>query len=249
SSVLELPADTYTDPARWAREVEMVFKRLPLLVGFTAEMPRAGDYKAMDFVGVPLLVTRGRDGTVRAFLNVCAHRGAPVAPTGHGSAGRFTCPYHGWTYANDGKLIGIADRAKFGDIDASCRNLTQLPCEERAGLIFAVLTPGMPLDLEGFLGGMLEELRHFKLETWHYHGHREIAGANWKVAYDGYLEGYHFATLHSATLLPKTIPDVMQFKAYGPHMRISFAGKNIAELRELPPDQWYQREGTCFRVV
>ena len=239
---LSVPTSAYTDPQRWEREMQLIFKRLPLMLALSVELANPGDYKAIEVVGRPVLITRGKDGQARAFLNVCAHRGAPLAEVGEGNCSRFSCPYHGWTFANDGKLMGIADPAKFGEIDRSGLNLTALPCQERAGMIFVVLTPGLPIDVEAYLGGMLTDLEHFKFETWHFFGRRELHGANWKVSYDGYLEGYHFAALHTDTLFPSFHSDVMTYDEFGPHLRIGFAEKRITELHDVPREDWWRRE-------
>lgn len=246
---LTVRTSVYTDTALWEKEMELIFGRLPLMLALSIEMPSPGDYKAMDVVGRPVLLTRGKDGRARAFLNVCSHRGAPLAAEGAGHCSRFSCPYHGWTYANDGRLIGVAEPHKFGEFAREGRDLRSLPCEERAGMIFAVLTPGLPIDVKAYLGGMLEDLEHFKFETWHYHGAREIFGANWKVAYDGYLEGYHFATLHAKTLAPSFPSGVNHFDAFGPHLRIGFPETRIAELREIPRDRWWTRENQGYGFV
>ncbi len=198
--VMTLPVSVYTDPETWQREMELIFKRVPLLMALSVELPEPGDYKTLDMLDHPLLITRLRDGSVRAMLNVCSHRAMLVAEGESGNRERFSCPYHGWTYANDGRLIGVSDPGKFGPVDKSAMGMTQLPVYEAAGMIFAVLTPGMAVDFEGYLGGMLADFEHLDVRNWYYYGRREIVGANWKVAYDGYLEGYHFATAHPETI-------------------------------------------------
>src|SRR3546814_4966615 len=92
---------------------------------FTAELPNPGDYKAMEAVGLPILINRDKAGKVRAFLNVCSHRGAPVAPEGHGNCARFTCKYHSWTFGQDGRLIAVAEASTFGDVNKAERGLTR----------------------------------------------------------------------------------------------------------------------------
>jgi len=116
-------------------------------------------------------------------------------------------------------------------------------------MIFVVLTPGLSIDLETYLGGMLPDLEHFKFETWHYHGSREIFGANWKVAYDGYLEGYHFASLHPNTLLPNFVSAVNHYEAFGPHLRIGFPEHRIRELSRRAREQWWSREHAGYGFV
>src|SRR6266849_5586735 len=134
--------ENYVDPVRWRREMDLIFKRLPLLLAFTCEMREPGDYKAVDVVGVPVLIVRGQDGLVRAFVGVCSHRGTVLTEEGKRRCEQFTCPYHGWTYNDRGALTGVAGRRKFGDIDTSSRGLIELPSAERAGMIFVSLTPG-----------------------------------------------------------------------------------------------------------
>ena len=115
--ITTVPVSHYLDPDRWAREMELIFKRVPLLLALTAELPTPGSYKAMEAIGMPILVTRDKDGKAHAFLNVCKHRGGPVANEGHGQCARFTCQYHGWTYSNDGRLLAVTDKDKFGELD------------------------------------------------------------------------------------------------------------------------------------
>jgi len=78
-AVLRVPAETYLDPDRFDREIALIFKRLPLMLALSIELPKPNDYKAMDVLGLPVLITRGKDGQARAFLNVCSHRAVQVA--------------------------------------------------------------------------------------------------------------------------------------------------------------------------
>jgi phenylpropionate dioxygenase-like ring-hydroxylating dioxygenase large terminal subunit len=247
--MLEVPTRSYTDPAVWHDEIEKIFKQVPLMLALTCEMPKPGDYKAMDACGLPVLISRDKAGVVRAFLNVCAHRGAPVAKTGHGNCPRFTCIYHGWTYGPDGKLIGVSDRPKFGDLDRATHGLTELPCEERSGMIFVGLTPGVVLDIDGYFGDFLKDYDDAGLKDWTFLGSRVIEGANWKIAFDGYLEGYHFAQLHPETIHPRTPSNVTHYEAFGPNMRIGFPHRTIAKLREIPREQWGDQENNGFDFV
>ena len=120
-------ASNYVDPERWRREIDGIFKRVPLTLGFSSELREPGAYKAMEVVGVPVLLTRRPDGAVAAFVNMCSHRGAIVVEEGSGTARRFSCPFHGWTYDQVGALVGIPDREDFGPVDPSCLGLTPLP--------------------------------------------------------------------------------------------------------------------------
>jgi len=248
--IMRVPVAAYTDPERWQREMDIIYHRVPLLAGLSIELPKSGDYKAMDYMGKPILLTRLKDGSIRAMLNVCSHRAMLVAPLGRGNANRFSCPYHGWTYTNDGRLFGIADRNKFGDVDRTCMGLTVLPSYERAGLIFIVLTPNLTVDFGRFFDRALDDIAQVKIADAHFCGTREIFGANWKIAYDGYLEGYHFAAAHPETILQRTVSNVMKFDAFGAHLRIGFPQQSIAkQLRSSPREAWGSQENFGYDFV
>lgn len=247
---LSVPTRSYTDPDQWRAEIELIFKRVPLMLAFTAELPKPGDYKTMNVMDLPVLINRDKEGKVRAFLNVCAHRGAPVASGEHGNCARFTCKYHGWTFAQDGRLIGVAEAASFGEVDKGERGLRQLPCEEQAGMIFVCLTPNAPLDLDNYFRGFLQDFEALDFDKWTYMGSRVIDGANWKIAFDGYLEGYHFAQLHPETIWPRTPSNCMHYEGFGPNIRIGFPQRRIAEaLRPLPREEWGKQENNGFDFV
>jgi nitrite reductase/ring-hydroxylating ferredoxin subunit len=231
-----VPAHHYFDPERARAERHRIFRRLPLVLGFSCELREAGSYTTIEAAGTPVLLVRAGDGGVRAFVNACRHRGALVA-SGAGCASRFTCPYHGWTYGADGALVGIADRSEFGEVDASCLGLKPLPCAERAGLVFGALRPGAPLDLDAHLVGYGEVLAHLGLERCHLVGRQSVAGPNWKVAYDGYLDFYHLPILHRNSFGPR-IPNKALYDAWGPHQRVSMPNPALASLESLPEEEW-----------
>jgi phenylpropionate dioxygenase-like ring-hydroxylating dioxygenase large terminal subunit len=249
ASTLSVPSRAYTDPSIWEREMELIFKRLPILVALSVELPHSGDYKAVELLGKPLLITRLEDGSIRAMLNVCTHRGMLVAQEGRGNCTHFTCRYHGWAYASDGRAKGITGLKKFGATDLNDHGLTQLPVHERGGLIFAVLTPGVRVDFDRFLGGMIKDVERLNFQDWHFCGTREVFGANWKVAYDGYLEGYHFAAAHPETINPRTYSNVMHFEAHGPHLLVGFPQRSIGKLRGVPANDWWQHENDGYDFV
>ncbi|MCL4674067.1 MAG: Rieske 2Fe-2S domain-containing protein [Sphingomonadaceae bacterium] len=217
--VVRIPASSYTDPALFELEKRQIFRRLPLMVAPSCELPEPGDYKAMDICGVPLLLTRQKDGTVGAFLNMCSHRGNPVA-SGTGKANRFTCGYHGWTFKNDGDLIGVASPQDFGAIDKAAHCLTRFPVYESAGLIWATLDPTSTLDIADYLCGYDELLKAFEFDGWHLFSQRTLAGPNWKTAYDGYLDFYHLPVLHANTF-GSDFYNRANYFAFGPHQRLS----------------------------
>ena len=241
-SIARVPASNYFDAQRWQREVDLVFRRLPLALGLTAELPEPHGYKAIEVLGMPVLLSRGGDGVVRAFVNMCSHRGSMLMEEGCGSARRFTCPYHGWSYDPSGELVGIFRQADFGELDHAELGLTPLPVAERAGIIWVILSPGIPgvtvpLDIDTFLGDYGELLGCLRLEEMFHYGHRVLAGPNWKVAFDGYVDFYHLPVLHKNTF-GEQIPPHAVFHFFGPHQRIVGPSERAAKLQAKAEADW-----------
>ena len=195
----------YTCPQRHKREEDILIRRRPIVMGLSCDWPKPGVYRTDDFPGVPILTVRGSDGKLRAFLNVCRHRGAKVAQ-GCGSAGAFTCPYHGWTYGNDGVLRGLPEEVtSFPGVRAERPGLTPLPLAEKYGMVWVVPTPAADrsssLDIEPWLDGMGPDLASWKLDGYHFHDrHVHHEEMNWKLLVDTFHEGYHFGFLHKESL-------------------------------------------------
>ena len=232
-----VPASNYYDSDRWQLEMARVFKRTPLALSFTCELPEPGNYKALEVAGVPVLLSRGADGQMRSFVNMCSHRGSIVVADGTGTARRFTCPYHAWSYDSEGRLVGILDREEFGDLDPDCHGLTPLPVAERAGIIFGALTPGAPFDIDAYLCGYGEVLAHHEFASCAYVGSQAVDGPNWKVAYDGYLDFYHLPILHRESFGPGYSNKAI-YDAWGPHQRVTSPDRRFLALDDLPEDDW-----------
>ena len=236
--IMTMPVAAYIDPERYAAEVDRIFKHLPLALALSIEIAEPGDYRAMQVVGVPVLVVRGADGTARAFLNACRHRGARVCALGGGHARLFTCPYHAWAYDLEGRLINRYAADTFGDVDHAALGLTELYCVERAGLVYVMLTPGESCDIDAWLGDFAEELGTLALDSWSIYTTRELDGPGWKVALDGYLEAYHHNSLHGKTVGKLTVGNLLVLDTWGPHQRLTFGRKSLAELVDVPADEW-----------
>lgn len=239
------PGALLTDPAlytcaeRFAAEKRALFGSLPLLAGLSQDLARPGDILLFEETGVPVLLVRGSDGIARAFLNMCTHRGAKLVDAcGHRT--RLTCPFHAWSFALDGRLIGQPGKAGFAGIDPASRTLIPLPCAEWGGLLFIRIQPGeTDLDVRSHLGPLAEVLAALELEKAEpVRASTLTAAANWKFALDTYGEGYHFATLHASTIGKTHYNDIAVFDAFGPHFRITFPDKGLATLADLPEDQW-----------
>ncbi|MGI9323594.1 MAG: aromatic ring-hydroxylating oxygenase subunit alpha [Pseudomonadales bacterium] len=232
-----IPVEHYFDQDRWELEVKQVFKRIPLMLAMTAEIPNPGDYKALEAVGMPVLISRDEKGEVHAFINMCSHRGSQIMAEGCGNAHRFTCPYHAWTYDQQGQLTGVLAAKDFGDFDRSSNGLRKLPVLERAGLIWVTLDQNSKLDIEQFLSGYDELLDHFGFANWHHFESRTVAGPNWKIAYDGYLDLYHLPILHKDTFGAQ-MPNQALYYAWGPHQRVSSPDPSLEQLTAKDEDDW-----------
>jgi len=233
-----LDVSAYTDPERYVHEVGKVFKELPLPLALSIEVAGTNSYFAMDVVGTPLIITRDEDGKAHAFLNACRHRGAPVCPNGRGETRQFSCPYHAWVYDTKGALVSMYGGKTFGDVDPSNLGLAELPCAEKAGLIWVCLTPGKTFDIDRWLGDFAYELETLDLANWHIYDQRDIDGPGWKVAWDGYLEAYHHNTLHANSVGKYTVGNLMLHDTYGPHQRIVFGRKSLKEIARRPEGEW-----------
>ncbi|MPY95706.1 MAG: Rieske 2Fe-2S domain-containing protein, partial [Acidimicrobiia bacterium] len=183
------PVTQYTDPARLEREQARLFRRTPVLACLSADVKAPGDYLTLDVDDVPVLVVRSQDGAVRAFRNVCRHRGACVAD-GRGNAAKvFTCPYHSWSYSHEGALVSLPGRAGFDDVDRSTMGLSPIACGEAHGFVCIRLEGEGPVDVAGWLAGAEQELAPFGLEGYHHVETRlNRRRMNWKLMVDTFCE-------------------------------------------------------------
>ncbi len=235
--IFKVPVENYYEPGRFEREVRLIFRRIPLLLATTAELRNPGDYKAMEAAGVQVLITRDREGSVRAFVNMCSHRGARLVGEGCGSAHKFTCPYHAWTFSPGGDLVAVYSQDDFGALDKSEYGLISLPCLEKAGLIWVTLDPDSTLDINAFLSGYDSLLGEFGFDTWHHQHTQRVDGPNWKIAYDGYLDYYHLPILHRETFGTE-IGNKANYYSWGPHTHLGRPDTSWEEYEGLPEAEW-----------
>ncbi len=233
------PVSIYTDRAYFERERELFFKQMPLFMGLSSRISKPGDYFTNDFTGQPILIMRGENGELNAFLNVCRHRGTRLMeePCGRGKR-RFSCPYHGWTYDTAGKLVNILQEEKFGAVDKAALGLTPLPVAEKYGLIFVRPTPGAPVDIDKQLGGLGPELGAYGFEK--YVNYRTVTmtyNFNWKIVQDTFLEIYHLPVLHRTTVNPLIDASVSVFDPYDLNLRFAITRKNFEKWRTQPSEE------------
>jgi Rieske 2Fe-2S family protein len=198
-----LPGRFYHEPAIWALEQERLFSRLWVCVGRADRLPATGDYRTVA-VGVEnVVVVRGEDGALRAFLNVCRHRGARVCPAAAGRARALQCRYHAWTYGLDGALLSAPGLQQVPGFDRRDFGLVPVALDSWEGLVWVNLA-GAPPPLETQLRPQLasrlgdaERLAPYRL------GELRVArtieyevGANWKIVVENFMECYHCAPMH-----------------------------------------------------
>jgi len=230
----------YSDPARAQLEREHLFRRQPLFMGMSCRLPDPGDYLAEEIAGIPVLLVRGQDRALRAFANICRHRGAPVA-SGCGKARAFSCPYHGWTYGLDGRLAGIPEEGSFPGVGKSTHGLMPLPAGERHGMIFVRLSPGaaLQIDVDAHLAGLGEEFAAYDFERYSYFASETMTPAiNWKFGIDTFLEGYHLPALHRTTVAPLIRGNLVAFDAFGDHGRMTLARYTSTAWDDKPDSEW-----------
>jgi phenylpropionate dioxygenase-like ring-hydroxylating dioxygenase large terminal subunit len=236
-----LRADTYLGEARLAREQERIFRALPMPVAHVSQLASPGDFVTHDALGLPLLVVRGDDGELSAFFNVCRHRGTRVEalPCGSGKKA-FVCPYHAWSYARDGHLLGIPHDEGFANVDKASRGLVRLPVGEAGGLVWvrpsrATSAEDARLDARAFLGTLADDLDGFGLASSHVYAPRVFTKElNWKLAMDVFLEAYHLRTAHKDSIYGIFFDNIGLVDRVGPHRRNLFPKRSIRELEGQP---------------
>jgi phenylpropionate dioxygenase-like ring-hydroxylating dioxygenase large terminal subunit len=211
-------------------------------MGFASQWNTQGAFRTEDYAGVPILIARGRDDRLRAFLNVCRHRGAQVAQ-GCGEAKRFTCPYHAWSYDLSGQLMGIPDERNFPGVRSERSSLTELPLCEKYGLVWVIPTPAADgttgFDIDPWLDGLGAELESFGFESWMFYDKRIIPETmNWKILVDTFHEGYHIGFLHRDSLRDVLHGNVTDFEEFGLNHRLTMPRKKLDRLLTQPEEDW-----------
>lgn len=193
-----VPAGPYYRNDYFELEREAIFKRSWLQIGHICELPDPGTFivRPLETARASILITRGRDDVIRAFHNVCTHRGTQLVPETGGKRSAFTCRYHAWTFGFDGALRGAPDFERF-HVEAKDCGLIKVAIDQCAGLLFVNLHPEPKQSLRAFLGPLAAELETLlvaKATTFTEYVY-EI-DANWKLTYDNFQENYHLRFIH-----------------------------------------------------
>ena len=224
------PVENYRSQQRFEAEMERVLRRSYAAFCPSAALPDAGSYMARDAAGRPVVAVRGQDGVVRAFQNVCRHRGMRIA-TDSGCTNAFVCPYHGWTYELNGRLRHIPHAEGFPGLDKSQHGLAALSVIERNGLVFvSQASSPAPAELAGLPELVGKEQKLYASSS------RETQ-ANWKIVLEGFLEGYHIRPTHPESFFPYGFDNLNVVEQTGPHSRVTFPFRRIEKLAAVPPGE------------
>lgn len=250
NDMVTLDTERYYSAERLAEELAAIFRVCPLAVGHVSQVAAPGDFFTHDLAGQPLLLCRARDGSLGAFLNVCRHRGTRVVgeACGHGRKS-FVCPYHGWTYGADGRLLGVPHDHGFPDLDRDARGLVRLAAAEVGGLVWVHLGPhaaGAPDtagSIRAFVGPLGEELHSMGLAGHHLYDPRVIERPlNWKLAVDTFLEAYHVRTAHRQTIARMFFDNLGVMDMFEPHIRSLAPKQTFGELAGQDRATWRLRD-------
>lgn len=238
-----VPLWIYNDPDIYRLELERVFARNWVFVAHETELPNAGDFATRTIGEDPFIVIRGDDGAIRVLFNSCRHRGARVCPADRGTAKNFLCPYHGWTYRNDGSLEAVPQKQiAYKGLDASAWGLMAAPrVESYRGLVFAALDADVP-PLAEYLGdfrwyldihlGLAPEGMEVLGEP-----HRWFIDADWKSGAENFSgDSYHTQTLHRSVLKLGLVERTAAGGGGGPNdVHVTECGGHTTSIRRVDP--------------
>ena len=218
--------DVYLSDERYQAEQRDLFKKVPVVATMSAYLPEPGMSLAQDCYGVPLLITRDRDGIARAFINACRHRGSKLLEGSEPvKSARVSCPYHAWTYAMDGKLIGVPRQETFPSLKKCDLGLVALKTYEAGGFIWVGLDHKESPDMLEGSDQVCADLEAFGLDKMYVYGRRKYdLETNWKFVIEPFLEGYHVQRLH-ADSIAKLFDDVPSVYTFLGHNQRQVSGK------------------------
>jgi phenylpropionate dioxygenase-like ring-hydroxylating dioxygenase large terminal subunit len=221
----------------WAAKERRMLRRVPIIVGHSSKLKEPGSFFTDDTTGVPLIVVRQNDGSLRALVNVCRHRGARVCAEAEGTRRVFVCPYHAWSFRSDGSLLKIPRPEAFPNLDAKDYGLTEVPVEERHGFIWVLPTPGATIDVAAHLGALDAEIASYGASEMVLEREAILTeNMNWKFVIDGFLEVYHFASLHAKSISPYFHGRYSPYDAYGRNGRLIGVRRSFDAVRESGTD-------------
>lgn len=194
-----LPAWTYADAEFFGVEVERIFRPSWQIICHESDIPAPGDFHTLDYIGESVIVMRGDDGVVRAFTNVCRHRGARIVNDVSGCAKKLVCPYHGWTYEQDGRLSGVPMKASYGAAFAVAdHGLAPVEVDSWQGFLFVRLVDDGGPSVAQMMAPYEAEVAPYRFADMRALGRVTLRPrpVNWKNIGDNYSDGLHIAVAH-----------------------------------------------------
>jgi choline monooxygenase len=252
-----LPAWCYTSKKFYERERDRIFFKMWNCIGHKSRVPNVGSYITFDFCGVPLIVVKGQNDKIRAFINSCPHRGS-IIMEGEGTCRVMKCPYHAWAFELDGKLMATPLFEESASFKMADHNLKEIKLDIWAGLMWINLDPDAQ-DLASYLGDLPQRTAPWKTDEMVAVSRREYpVAANWKLYLENFSDGYHVPFVHQHTLNFKKVskrdfhdPSVylgnylMHYTYFDGTRGVRDGQKKLPEL-DLPPEL---KIGTFFPVV
>lgn len=242
------PAAHYTDEGHYQTERRALIRKVPLPITVSAMLPDPKMAMAHDGFGVPVLLTRDKEGEVHAFLNVCTHRGTKLLE-GNGvgaedavSCSRLTCRFHAWTFDIQGKLLGVAQSHTFPTLDKADYGLRRLQCVEAGGVIWVGLDPDEDYDFSDAQGQLAADLDAFGLGDHRVYKHKTFdLKANWKILMESFLESYHPPSLHKDTVATQFALTPTVLTRLGRNMRQATGRIDFTrDMIRLDPDEMHK---------
>jgi phenylpropionate dioxygenase-like ring-hydroxylating dioxygenase large terminal subunit len=224
------PVENYCSEKRFQSELTLLRRSL-IAICPSASLVKIGDFLTQNVAGIPLIVVRGQDQKIRAFINACRHRGTQLVSE-PGCKKAFVCPYHGWIYRLDGQLQAIPHKQGFPGFEKSEHGLVEVNIFEQYGLVFVQQEPAVEATnpLEG-LPTLLQpgQIIISRNET--------VVEANWKIYLESFLEGYHIKFAHPDTFYPFGYDNLNVIELCGSHARVTFPFRRIESLIDVKPSE------------
>lgn len=236
--------DHYTSQSRFNVEQQQIFSTLPIVVAHHREVASSGDFVKREIANRSVLVTRDSEGVARVFHNICRHRGTRLVDESQGCKHRFTCPYHAWTYSNQGDLISAPHlESGFPDLDKATYGLKEIRSVERFGFIWMVLSDDTDVDIDTYFEPIAQDASALGLDDLAIAADQSsVHQCNWKILVEGGIESYHFKVAHRKTIGPYFEDNLSTYQMLGSHMRSVLMRSSMHTLNSSDRSTWRLRD-------
>jgi phenylpropionate dioxygenase-like ring-hydroxylating dioxygenase large terminal subunit len=233
-----LPGWLYHDPEFFGAEKKAFLRAAPQVVCHESEIANPGEWRTLEYLGESVVVIRGDDGEIRAFSNVCRHRGSRVVDGAAGCAKVLTCPYHGWSYSREGRLVGVPHRNEYPGLRTDELGLVPLALEKWRGFLFVTIEPGA-LSVAEMMAPYEDEIEPYRFEDLRVLGRVTVRPRrlNWKTLCDNYSDGLHIPIGHPGLTRLFAKSYRIEAKAHVDKME----GDLVEKISANPSERAYQR--------